>query len=298
MDAFGTEHMSLIRPLPADAAELCRAIDRWLTVAWPTLQAWTSGYLSRFDLPAADCDDAFSVALMELHRKLRTGVFEAESRVSDRSLFAVVWRRHLVDWGRKWSREQRGRKEAGTTEDGQIDVLAFHEGVDRADQPETPEETVARRLEEPTPAEIDAELGRWRDWPVTTIPLVTIACEACPDDVFRPDAERACAASRVELRDGVPRILGWSRPVEETWTLLQPWLQRYSAWREAGSLTPTSEQVLQLAFILRGPQGSVTVEQWPEVERDKALEWLYQQRSRTLRRLKKRLGPRRGGRGV
>lgn len=294
METFGTDHMALIRPLPGDEAELRRSLDRWLTVAWPALQAWTSGYLSRFDLDRDDQADAFSSALMALHQKLRQGTFEASPRRSDRSLLAVTWRRLLIDWGRAWSRKRRGRLTVAEDEGEGIDVVAFREGVERSALPETPEETVARLEEEPTSAEIDAELGRWRDWPVTAIPLVTTACEACPDDVEREDVERACSKSRVETRGGVQRVLGWSRSADETWSLLEPWLKDYSAWRAAGNLAPKAQHSLQLAFILRGPPGVLVSADWSEDARDKARLWLYQQRSRTAGRLTKRLGVRRG----
>ena len=295
MGPFSPEHMELIRPLPTEQAELRRALDRWFTVAWDKLETWTARRLGRHRWSETDREEAFTEALFALHQKIRHGKFEESPDRSEVARFATAWRRLLIDWERSTNRSRRGHVDIANEDGDRLETLAHSEGSERDTEGETAEEQLLQHEETASAEERSDALEHWRDWPIPVNALVTVACEACPDDVKFADVERACSASRVESRAGKRRVLGWSRAVDETWRLLEPWLKDYARWREEGNLTTTPEQAARLAFVLRGPPGLFDLEVWPQQELTPALDWLYQQRHRTKKRLTARLGIRREG---
>lgn len=284
MQAFGPEHMSLLASGRAALPDRSSALDRWFRVAYPKLLRWTGRVLNTE--PDDQREDAFAYALLKLHDKTRSPGFEVPASGA-LAYLRRVWKNLLVDWLRKRKRH-RSREVVKVRDDGQVEV-------------ENLEDTPYLGPDASDPSSGDAEarvavLGAWREWPVPAVSRLICACEAIPEDVTALDVQAAVETSRTVIKtakDGSRKgsRQGLTRDAAETWALLRPWQELWSRRRALGAVAMSPAIATALAHALRGPPGHTDPTTWPEAERDAALTWLYQQRSRTKKRLEQRLAP-------
>jgi hypothetical protein len=244
--------MALIRPLPEDSAQKKRKVDRWFQIAWPCLVKWTSRRLSGWG--EDHVSDAAQAAAEKLYGKILQGKFAESAQRSERGLFAITWKRLVLDWiGENAPRH-------GT-------VSVDEKGLRFAEKLEDPDQCPAdRRMVE----DKEAEFARaWREWPLAPVDRFVLACQTYPDEVTLEDTLEATAADN-----------GLTRPAEETF-------ERLVAWRASG--VTGGEWTRQLAFILRGPPGVLDPSQWDPKRAKAARDWLDKRRSRALEALREQL---------
>ena len=291
MEAFSPEHMQLLARAQEELPARSPALDRWFVVVFPALRAWTkqSRYLS--GQPVDQKDEALADCVGLLHRRIARGKFNREIE-RPKAFFRTSWKRLILDWldrrNRTRARERHLTDEHGTNRIDELDRALSGE----AGEPDSDE--LVATCERSTLA--SAVLGSWRTWPVPTVPRFVCAVEAIPDDIARSDVSDATEASKTSVRTGKDgkkqtRRDGLTRGCDESWALLEPWTAEWSHHRDRGAITPPPGLTRQLAFALRGPPETLRPENWSEAEEKTALDWLYQQRARTKKRLEQRLGP-------
>ena len=135
---------------------------------------------------------------------------------------------------------------------------------------------------------ITAEVEAIRTLSVRAVDRLLLMLLMHPARVAHVDVEAAAAESRVVVRRGQARIEGITRPVDEI-------LDRIAAWLDA----PVPDAVrrsdrrmrgharVRIAWILRGPGGSVDRSGWTLAQQQQAENWLDHRRKRLIRTLER-----------
>lgn len=268
---FSSDHMRLVRPLPASARSRTRAAGRWLSVAHPALDRFTRRRARRRGVPSDAVDDLVGAVLLRIYERLLADHYAQPGSLADDERIVLA---HVDNLIRAHVRARKREAERLYAVGDAVDVLPDDHVADPVDAWHAA--ALARR---------EADLIRRLD--ASAVQRLVVLLHVHPEEVSEADLAAAVATSRVTRRGGQHHVVGLTRPTAETLDLLAAWLPSGTRLADLGGAVGRHGPVRTwLAWILRGTAGSRDIGDWSRTNHERAVNWLDQQLSRGRRALR------------